>query len=363
MRKTPFFEYIKQYDPFIANFCGWQMPIYISSIKDEHFAVRNNVGLFDISHMALFKIVGHKVLDFVSNLITNDVFNLLKMRALYSPICNNDGYILDDVIVFKQDDSLLYIVANAANADKVQSWLIKNNEYSLEITRPPKAALSVQGPKSADVLTDFFHNNIVKSLEYYSFAKVNIGDQHLLLSRTGYTGELGYEIWMPSSIAGDFWQFLINKNVTICGLGARDILRLESGYPLYGHELNENITPLEAGLSWTVKFEKEQFIGKDALLEQKSKGIEKTLVGIEILNRGLIPRQDSEIYIGDQKIGFITSGSYSFYLNKTICLGYVNINDYVLGREVEIIVRNRKIKGAITKKNFYYNPEMKKSLI
>ncbi len=361
MKKTIFYDDIKKMNAFMAEFNGWEMPIYVTSIKDEHFAVRNNVGVFDASHMAFFSVKGGNALDFLNRLVPTDLTNKNCFKAIYSVFCNENAGILDDIIIYKRTETEFFVVANAGNEIKIFDWLNKNNTLNVKIELKSRIILALQGPKCLEIMQQLFEPTefeIIKNLKYFEFSEIN---PDTLVARTGYTGEIGFEIVLSHSSSRIFqiWTKMQDLGVKICGLGARDSLRLEAGYPLYGHELNEEISPLEAGLDFIIDLEKSDFIGKKSLLAQKINGISKKIIALEINDKKFIPRQGNEIFADDQKIGVVTSGTYSFFLNKTIAFGLIDSKCSTLGREIEVLIRGNKTPAKIVKKHFYYNPDIK----
>lgn len=359
-KRTVFYEDIKNMDPFIADFGGWDMPIYFTGIKDEHFAVRNDVGVFDVSHMVFFSLKGEKVIDFLNKVTTINFYKKQDANAVYSVLCNEAGGIVDDIIVYKKNAIEVYIIANAGHEEKVGNWLSKWNNFDVNIKLEKKAILAIQGPKSAEIIKQIFskiYSSEILNLKYYNFCEID----DIIVARTGYTGEIGFEIIMPENSENIFkiWDDLKKLNVKICGLGARDILRLEAGYPLYGHELSDEISPIDAGLNWILDFQKEDFVGKHALLEQKQKGISKKLVGLEFLDRRFIPRNNNEIFLNNEKIGYVTSGSYSFFLDKAIALAYVDAKYANVGDKVQVLIRNKMVDAEVRNTRFYYNSQVK----
>jgi aminomethyltransferase len=361
MRKTVFYEDIKKMGAFFSNFAGWEMPIYISSIKEEHFAVRKDVGVFDVSHMVFLDLKGEKVFDFLNSLVPVDLDTKEDGDAIYSILCNENAGIIDDVLIYRKNKNEFYLVANAGHDEKVYNWLCKFNNMNVDIKLESKAILAIQGSKSDTVIKQIFNDldsSSISSLQYYKFLELD----DIIVARTGYTGEFGFEIIMPFESKNVFklWDKIKELDVKICGLGARNILRLEAGYSLYGHELREDISPLEAGLGWAVDLDKEDFVGKKALLNQKQKGITKKLVGLILPDKRFIPRNGNEIFLEDKRIGYITSGSYSFFLDKTIALGYIDTKYLDSYNKVQVLIRNKKIDAEISKTRFYCNKEISK---
>jgi aminomethyltransferase len=375
MKRTIFYDEMKKMNAFMAGFGSWEMPIYFSGIKDEHFAVRENVGVFDVSHMNFVSVEGENADKFLNKIISINIETRNIGTANYAVICNENAGILDDIIVYKKNSSDFFIIVNSENGDKILDFLLARKKIlsfsSLEIKIHKKIILALQGPKSPDIIKKIFsleNSNKVLNLEYYSFCEINdLNNDEIIVARTGYTGEIGFEIIIPlkedTKSIFDFWDKLKILGVKPCGLGSRDVLRLEAGYSLYGHELTEETNPLDAGLAWIVDLEKEDdFLGKDILIEQKKKGIEKKIVALEVCDKKFIPRHGAEIFVNSEKVGFVTSGTFSFFLDKSIALAYLSSN-LNIGDEVEVLIRNKKITAKIVKNRFYYNPKIKEKII
>lgn len=345
----------KQLNAKLVEFAGFEMPVYYTSIVDEHMAVRNNVGIFDVSHMGEIFIKGSDALDFVQKITINDASKLVTGKAQYSAMCYENGGIVDDLLVYKLHESFMLVV-NASNKDKDFNWMkknIKNENVEIIDKSDDYTLIAVQGPKSAETLKSLIDFDIYE-LKFYTFRKGKILDTPAIISRTGYTGELGYEIYFEGDefTAQKIWNAILEKgkefNIKCCGLGARDSLRLEMGFCLYGNDIDETTNPLEAGLGWITKLDKEFFIGKDALMKVKEEGLKRQLKGFELIDKG-IPRHNNEIFYGDRKIGFVTSGTHSPYLNKPIGLGYFDINSTDENSIFEVDNRGKRLRAKFTK--------------
>ena len=364
MKRTIFCDEFKSMKAFMADFGGWEMPIYITSIKDEHFAVRKDAGVFDVSHMSFFSIIGDGAIDFLNSLVVTELKNKKFGCATYTLVCNENGGIIDDVIVYKKNEREFFMMANAGNDEKIKNWFEKHNDSRLKIILLPTVSLALQGSKSVELVKNIFsfeECQKILALEYYSFCEI----RDMVVARTGYTGEIGFEFMIPASSEAvlSLWNKLKELGVKVCGLGARDILRLEAGYPLYGHEMTDDINPLDAGLKWVIDFEKENFIGKKALVSLNESSLGRALVGIELNDRRAIPRHGNEIFHGDERIGYITSGSYSFFLDKTVAFALIDKKYADIGTDIQVLVRDKKIDTKVAKKRFYYNPDIKKAII
>jgi len=344
-------EHVK-YGAKFFEFASWWMPLEYSGTINEHLTVRNHVGIFDISHMGRILLKGKGAKDLVQYITTNDVNNLYPGKAQYSLVLNPTGTIKDDIIVYKMDEEEFLMVVNAINTQKILDWLNIHNKFGVNILdiTTDTTLLAIQGPASEKTLEDYFNLNL-KNLKYYHFQK-----NHIIISRTGYTGEDGFEIISDPDTGRKIFKDLVeNKKVLPCGLGARNTLRIEMGYPLYGHEIDENTTPWEANLGWVVKINKGDFIGKDALIEKKNKK-EKFLKGFIMLENG-IPRDGYEVYLGEEKIGYITSGTFSPILKTGIGMLYTTKD---VENEIFIKIREKFLKAKIEKPPFIKNTSIKK---
>ncbi len=333
----------------MAPFAGFEMPIsYPTGIIAEHKAVRSSCGVFDVGHMGIVRVKGQGARDFLNKIGTNDVSRLKDFTCQYSVICNEEGGVVDDVLIYNLPGHYM-VVANASNTDKVLDWFSKYAEGVDYVHIHTISSLAVQGPRAEEVVVSLFGDENIKNLKRNHC--LQLGD--VLISRTGYTGEDGFELYVPNNKIADLWDEIIEMKVQPCGLGARDTLRLEAGLPLYGHEYDDKTTPLEAGYGWAVKFNKKDFIGRKALFEEKEKGLKKKLVGIEFSER-MIPREGIKVFNGgDSPIGEITSGSFSPSLEKPIALAYIYSDKAKAEAEAQAEVRGRRIRGKIVKLPFY----------
>lgn len=342
----------------MAPFAGYNMPVRYSSDIEEHNNVRNGVGIFDVSHMGEILVKGPQALDLLQHITTNDVSALSVGKAQYSCITNENGGIVDDIIIYKIGEEEYMLVVNASNIEKDWDWVSSNNIQKAELVNISDqiGLFAVQGPLAAGALQSLTAIDL-SAMRPYTFEKGTFADvPNVLISATGYTGSGGFEIYFPNTYAREVWDKIFDAgkayDIKPVGLGARDTLRLEMGYSLYGNDLNDTTTPLEAGLGWITKFTK-RFIGDDILKRQKEKGVEKRLVGFELLERG-IPREGYAIQnTQGQEIGKVTSGTQSPTLSKGIGLGYVEANFAVVGEEIYIRVRNKQLKAQIVKPPFY----------
>lgn len=358
MKKTKFYNVHKKLGAKIVEFAGYEMPIQYSSIIAEHNAVRNSVGVFDVSHMGEVFVSGNKALDFVQHITVNDASKLTPGRVQYSAMCYPDGGIVDDLLVYRLAENEFMLVINASNIDKDFQWMNDNNKLgvTLENRSDEYSLLAVQGPESKEVLKKLTDADL-DNLEYYHFIKAQVAGLNMILSRTGYTGELGYELYFTGDEkkAEELWEkiFKAGKEFDIqpIGLAARDSLRLEMGFCLYGNDIDKITNPLEAGLGWITKLNKDDFIGKEKLLEIRSKGLTKKLCGL-ISEEKAFPRHGYDIKSNGKIIGKVTSGTVSPVLEKPIALGYVEKEFSNEGSEVGILIRGKDVPARVVKLPF-----------
>lgn len=356
MKRTKFYNIHKKLNAKIVEFAGFEMPIQYTSIVQEHKAVRHSVGVFDVSHMGEIFIKGKHARDFVQYITINDESKLFPGRVQYSAMCYENGGIVDDLLVYKISDDEFLFVVNASNIQKDFDWMNKNNKFGVEISNRSDdfSLLAVQGPHSLKTLQKIADINI--DLEYYHFTKMKIAGVEMIVSRTGYTGELGYELYFEGdeATAEKIWNSLFEAgkefNIQPIGLGARDTLRLEMGYCLYGNDIDETTNPIEAGLGWITKLSKTDFVGKDALLKAKE-NITRKLVAM-ISEEKTFPRHGYDISANGRKIGFITSGTISPILDKAIALGYVEKDFSAVDTEVNFVVRGKEFPAKVVKLPF-----------
>jgi len=341
------------------DFGGWELPVQFSGIQKEHDAVRQQAGLFDVSHMGEFMVTGPFAESFLNRMTTNDVSKLSDGQAQYTLMCYPDGGVVDDLLVYRITANRYLVVVNASNIDKDFDWMREHlaGEVTLENVSEEYALLALQGPKAAAILKAAGAPSDVLELPSFHFkTDVPLAGVRTIVSRTGYTGEDGFEIYAPSGQAGDVWNALIAAGEPLglvpAGLGARDTLRFEARLPLYGQELSSTITPLEAGVGFFVKLNKEDFIGKDALVKQKEEGLPRKLVGIEMIDRG-IPRSHYPVYAGDVRIGEVTTGTQSPTLKRNLGLALIDADYSALGTVVEVEIRGKRLKAEVIKSPFY----------
>ena len=358
MKKTKFYNVHKKLGAKIVEFAGYEMPIQYSSIIAEHKAVRNSVGVFDVSHMGEVFVSGEKALDFVQHITVNDASKLTPGRVQYSAMCYPDGGIVDDLLVYRFSENEFMLVINASNIDKDFQWMNDNNRFGVKLENRSNeySLLAVQGPRSKEVLKKLTNADL-DNLEYYYFIKTQVAGTDMILSRTGYTGEPGYELYFTGDEkkAEELWDKVFeagNKfDIQPAGLAARDSLRLEMGFCLYGNDIDKTTNPLEAGLGWITKLTKSYFIGKEKLLEIKSKGLTKKLCGL-VSEEKAFPRHGYAINSNGKIIGKITSGTVSPVLGKPIALGYVDKEFSNEGSEVGILIRGKEVPARVIKLPF-----------
>ncbi len=360
MKRTALFEVHQIHGAKIVPFAGWEMPLSYSGVTDEHSTVRHAAGLFDVSHMGRFDLSGSGVEEFLDKMIPGPLLKLSGAGALYSMFLNEAGGIIDDIYIYKRGIDHYLIIVNAANREKDKRWLkqhLPKTGVAFEDITEETALLALQGPRSWEILQQVmpFAKTEIALRKFVEVELVPTRGVKVLIARTGYTGERGYEIVIPAENAVAVWHALMeagsNLGIKPIGLGARDTLRLEMGYPLYGQEMDEKTTPIEASLSQFVDFEKE-FIGKNRLLEQREQGVPKKLVGFELLVRG-IPRVGHLIYSDQKEVGRVTSGNYAPSLKKGIGMGYINVHFSEVGSELLVDIRGKASTAVIVKKPFY----------
>ncbi len=358
MKRTPLFNNHLESKGKLIDFGGWELPVEYSGIRTEHDAVRNAAGLFDVSHMGEITVTGEAAEEYLQNIVTNDISVLSNYQICYTTMCYPDGGVVDDLLVYKYSNKKYLLVVNASNTEKDYEWLDTHSIENVTIKNVSDeySQLAIQGPKAQEILQKLSDIDL-NEIEFYHFAdNVKIGEINALVSRTGYTGEDGFEIYLPSAEGPILWDLLLESGKDFglipAGLGARDTLRFEAALPLYGQEIDKDITPLEAGLGFCVKLSKEKFIGREALAKQKSEGLKRKLAGFEMTERG-IPRSHYQVYADGKKIGYVTTGSLSPTLNKNIGLALLDIDYTKEGTEIEVEIRNKKVKAKIIKKPFY----------
>ncbi|NMA69700.1 MAG: glycine cleavage system aminomethyltransferase GcvT [Desulfitobacterium sp.] len=358
LKKTPLFDEHRLAGAKMIDFGGWEMPVQYVGVLDEHRNVRSNAGLFDVSHMGEIEVKGKDALDFLQYMVTNDVTKIQDNQILYTPMCSPDGGVIDDFLIYRFNQEHFLLVVNASNTEKDFAWLQENSkhyEVRLENNSDEYALLALQGPKAQKILQKLTSLDL-NEIKPYWFKHWEVDEVVCMISRTGYTGEDGFEIYFSPQYAVQLWKKILEvgaeEGIQPIGLGARDTLRFEAKLPLYGNELGPEITPLEAGLGFFVKLEKENFIGKEALQKQKEDGLPRKLVGLEMIERG-IARSQYPIQSEGKEIGFVTSGSFAPTLNKNIALGLIATEYAEEGKTLDIMIRGKAVKAQINKSLFY----------
>ncbi|MCM8775902.1 MAG: glycine cleavage system aminomethyltransferase GcvT [Candidatus Omnitrophica bacterium] len=357
IHRLPLYEKHVQRGAKFGVFAGWEVPLYYTSILEEHRAVRQRVGVFDISHMGVIRVSGSGTSRFLEGLLPRCIQTMEKGMARYMPLLNERGGIIDDIIVYCFDRDEFWLVVNAGNADKDFTWIESRASVGIRLENftGEKGILSIQGPLSANVISRIFDPSFT-SLGYYRFQPYGNG----MIARTGYTGEDGFEIIVDSDALPNVWEVIfdaggdgtLSRQLSPVGFGARDTLRLEAGMPLYGHDMDDDTTPYEAGIGWAVDLGKNSFVGRGPLLQQKEAGIRRRLVGFEMVERG-IPRPGYKIRKENERIGEVTSGGFAPTLGKNIGMGYVPVGESEPGNILEIVVRGQSLKAVVVSLPFY----------
>ncbi|MFT8362156.1 MAG: glycine cleavage system aminomethyltransferase GcvT [Sporolactobacillus sp.] len=359
-KTTPLIGYYQETGAKLIDFGGYLLPVQLSSITEEHQAVRHAAGIFDVSHMGEFFLTGAGAADFLQRMMTNDLSRVAPGEACYTAMCYEDGGTVDDLLIYRLAEERFMLVVNAANINKDFDWLrdhLTEEDGLLEDRSETMALLAVQGPLAERIVQKLTETDL-RLIDGFTFKQnVQLAGTAVLLSRTGYTGEDGFELYCQAGSARHLWDAILqagtNEGICPCGLGARDTLRFEARLPLYGHELSRDISPLEAGIGFAVKLSKSaDFIGKAALARQKSDGLKRRLVGIEMVDRA-IPRAAYEVSVDDQPIGFITTGTHSPTLGKNLGLALIDAAFTAAGTTVDVTVRGKKKRAIVIKTPFY----------
>ena len=350
-KKTCLYDKHVALGALISPFGGFEMPIQYTNIVDEHQAVRQACGVFDVSHMGEVLISGPDAERYVNHIFTNDVREMPVGKILYGMMCYGNGGVVDDLLVYKMDTDCFFLVINASNIAKDWVWIqeqAKGYEVTLNHQSDYYGELAIQGPQAEAVMEEVL-GLPCKELTFYTFKTIG----KVIVSRTGYTGEDGFEVYADANYINECWDKLMaSGRCKPCGLGCRDTLRFEVGLPLYGDELSQDITPIMAGLGIFVKLDKEEFIGKDALAKQKAEGAPKKLVGIELADKA-IPRRGYAVLKDGQPIGEVTTGYHTISTDKSVCMALIDAAHAALGTEVEIQIRKKTFPGTVCKKKFY----------
>lgn len=354
-KKTCLYDNHVALGALMSPFGGFIMPIQYSSIIDEHNAVRQHCGVFDVSHMGEVFVTGNDAEKFVNHIFTNDITNAPIGQIYYGMMLYPNGGTVDDLLVYKMGENNFFLVINAANIDKDIDWIMQNaNGYDVNIDHCSDryGQLAVQGPEAEAVVEEVL-GLACKELTFYTAKTLMVDGEEIIVSRTGYTGEDGFEIYGSHEFIVKMWNLLMESGrCKPCGLGCRDTLRFEVGLPLYGDELSKDITPIMAGLGMFCKLNKEEFIGKEALVEQKTNGFAKKLVGIELQDKA-IPRHGYAVLKDGKQIGEVTTGYHCISVDKSVCMALIDFEYSTLGTEVEVQIRKKVFPGVVVKKRFY----------
>ena len=363
LKKTPLNAVHRGLGGRMVDFGGWDMPVqYGAGVIDEHMRTRTGAGLFDVSHMGEIWVDGRGAIDFVNSLTTNDVTKLVDGQAHYSALTNETGGVVDDLLVYRFAEEKLMLVVNAATTEKDWDWITAHHtdadDCDLTNASGDFCQIAVQGPDALGIVQQLTETEL-SSIGYYHFTEGWVDGIESIISRTGYTGEDGFEIYAAPDCAERLWNKLLETGsygsdggILPCGLAARNTLRLESAMSLYGHELGDDITPLEANLGWITKLQKGEFIGSAALLRQKKEGLTRKLAGFEMIEPG-IARDGFDVYVGDEKVGTVTSGSPAPFLKKNIGLAFLPPEFTNIGQEIKIDVRGKHLKAQVVPTPFY----------
>jgi aminomethyltransferase len=367
LSETPLASQHRALGARMVPFSGWEMPLEYSGIADEHLAVRTAAGLFDVSHMGEIEIAGTEALDAVQRIASNDAESLEVGQAHYSALTTLEGTFVDDLLVYRLADAHFLLVVNASNVKKDYTWIkqeLSSFADAVAVNSSSRyALLALQGPRAKDILQPLTGVDL-DSIQYYWFASGEVANVRATISRTGYTGEDGFELFVSPQMAGRVWEAVLEAGaphgLKPAGLGARDTLRLEASMRLYGNDIDETTTLLEAGLGWVIGWSKTTFNGRDALSRQKAEGVTRKLVGFELVDRG-IARHGHDVFVGDSKSGHVTSGTLTPFLNKAIGMAYVPVEASRPGTELTIDVRGRRIGARVVKMPFYNRAKHSKS--
>ena len=354
LKRTALADEYQKYGGKTVDFAGWFMPVEFEGILKEHEAVRNNVGLFDVSHMGEITVKGKDALAFVNYLITNDLEKIVDNQVLYTYLCREDGGVVDDILVYRFGTEDILLVVNASNTDKDFEWVKKNKgDFDVEIENISEetAQIALQGPNAETLLQVHTETDLSEIGFFFAKRDVMIDGIKCMISRTGYTGEDGFEIYLSNDDVVELYTNLIEDGALPIGLGARDTLRFEANLPLYGNELSDDWTPVEAGYGFFVKVDKENFIGKEVLAKQKAEGVTRKIVGFTMSDKK-IPRHGYKVFKEDKEVGFVTTGYKSPTLNEIIGLAMVDVEYAKIGTEIDIEVRNKMSKATVRNRKF-----------
>ena len=354
--KTCLYDKHVALNALMSPFGGFIMPIQYTNITDEHNAVRNNAGMFDVSHMGEIFVSGPDAEKFVNHIFTNNITGIPDGKILYGMMLYPNGTVVDDLLVYKEFEPSKYLlVVNASNIAKDHEWICEQKEgFDVEVVNASDSwgEIALQGPAAEKFAVETLGLAPTADLGFYTYYEADWKGTRMIVSRTGYTGEDGFEIYCSHDAVNEIWDILLAAGVVPCGLGCRDTLRFEAGLPLYGHELSDEITPLEAGLGMFAKIKEKDFIGRDALAAQKEAGLTRKIVGIELQDKA-IPRAGYPVEVGGEQVGTVTTGYRSISTDRSVCVAMVDKAYTELGTQVEIRIRKKVFPGIVTKKRFY----------
>lgn len=363
MKKTPLYDEHVRLGGKIVEFAGWEMPVQYSGVVAEHVNVRERVGLFDVSHMGEIWVTGPSAEQALEHLTCNRVSALYDGKAQYSAILNHTGGVIDDIILYRFSKDRFLLCVNASNADKDFEWLVKNNPTDAKVSNASAeyGQIAVQGPRALELVSPLVKGGDMAGLKYFHFTEGEIMGVSVIVARTGYTGEDGVEIFVKSDRTVDLWRLLLEHGASYgvlpCGLGARDSLRLEAALPLHGHELSDEISALESGLGWIVKFDKGNFIGRDTLLKQRDSGTPRKLIGFHLSDSGIARQGDSVADSEGRTVGVVTSGTKTPTVNVALGMALVESSKASLETKLSFVVRGRSIAGHVVPLPFYKRSE------
>ena len=364
MKQTPLYKSHVAAGAKLVDFAGWEMPIQYSGVLDEYQAVRQKVGLFDVSHMGRIEVEGNAALPFLQHVTTNDVKKIEIGAAQYSMVCNPEGGVKDDIFIYRLSSEKFFLCVNASNLGKIWTWFNEQNQSSsggciLTDRSAETAQLALQGQVSKEIVRAIAGSQ-VDDLKLRWCREISLPMGNCLIARTGYTGEFGYELYVPNGQVCEVWDALLKAGTPYglkpVGLGARDLLRLDMGYFLYGNDLTEETTPIEAGAEWVVNFEKGSFVGDKILKAQVEQGTARRLIGFELLEKA-VPRHEMRLLSEGEEIGQVASGNLSPILQKGIGLAYVKPSHANIGNSCEVEIRNRRVRARVIKPPFYKKPK------
>lgn len=350
--RTPLFAAHQALNARIVDFAGWEMPVQYDGVIAESRAVREGAGMFDVSHMGRTWLRGDSVRDFLERITTNDVSKLDDFGSQYSLLCYKNGTCVDDIIVYKISDGIYRMVINASNREKDLAWMHDNNTEEVQITDETldTAMIAVQGPRAVDIVARLMQDDITDTPKFHAIECATLAGDAIFAARTGYTGEDGFELILPATHAVEIWDALLAAGVKPCGLAARDVLRVEAGLPLYGHELSDEINPIEAGLGWVCSKEKE-YNGSEAINKMRNDGPPRKLMGIRMESR-IVPREGYDVFRSGKNIGKISSGIFSPLLDRGIAFAFLDSEEAEVNQPCDVVIRDKAHPATVVSKRF-----------